>query len=180
MTDTGSKPFDKLPARRNINGAVLPVDLAEFYREYEGIGLKVHPDNPVRLCTLEEVKQIRWSDLHIFGTDEPLAGWEQFSGYRVGISSFFDEIIYVLKAPSCPPGSMIVLGLDIMGPGGDGPHVFECSLVLASSFENWIKRLEEKHWLELGLAPGEVEKLQPAERAAAIAYYKSLNPLLEW
>lgn len=175
-----STPFVPLSTPRSTDNTGLPDDLAEFYRHSEGIGLEAHPDNLIRLCTLEEVERIGWSDLHVIGGSEPEEGWEQFSGYRIGTSSFFDEIVYVLDAPSCRPGSILVIGVDIYGPGGDGPSAFECSLVLAASFEEWIDRLKQANWIELGVIPGELENLQPADRQASIRYYQSLNPKLEW
>lgn len=46
------------------------------------------------MSKFSEVKPIAWKDLHIVGADMPPAGWESFSGYRLGVGSFFDEIIY--------------------------------------------------------------------------------------
>lgn len=63
-------------------------------------------------------------------------------------------------------GSILALGVDIAGPGGSGPAALECSLVLASNFEQWLKRLESCDWTEYGLVPGELSNLSEPERIA--------------
>lgn len=176
---TNPQPFAPLSAARNIERLNLPEDLAEFYRHNEGVGLESDPERLIRLCQLAEVEQIGWSDLHVIGEDS-LEGWEHFSGYRIGISSFFDEIVYVLNAPTCPPGSILLLGVDICGPGGDGPLAFECSLVLATNFQEWLNRLERSKWIDLGLIPGEFEHLPASEQGEVSRYFKSLNPQITW
>lgn len=173
------KPFQPLPTARSLSRDDLPTDLANFYSHNEGVGLESSPDRLVRLCLLNEVQRIGWSDLHVFGS-EPIPGWEQFSGYRVGISSFFDEIIYTVHSPCCPAGCILAIGVNISGPGGNGPHPFECSLVLAPTWNDWLSRLEALRWVEYGLLPDEVTRLPPRQQQEQLDYYRSLNPQLEW
>lgn len=173
------KPFDRLPTAGRLVADNLPADLVSFYSQYEGVGLESSPDRLVRLCRLNEVERIAWSDLHNFG-DEPFAGWESFAGLRIGNSSFFDDIIYVSSSPCCPAGSILAFGLDVSGPGGSGPFPFECSLVLAATFSDWLCRLEKQKWIEYGLVPAEIPRLWPWRRRDQLAYYRSLNPSCEW
>ena len=179
MVELNQKPFNRLPTVRRLATDNLPSDLVSFYSQYEGVGLESSPDRLVRLCRLNEVVRITWSHLHIFGK-EPFAGWESFRGFRIGMSSFFDDIIYVSSSPCCPAGSIIAFGVDVIGPGGSGPFPFECSLVLAATFSNWLRRLEEQKWMEYGLFPGEMERLRPRRQQEQLAHYRSLNPNCEW
>jgi hypothetical protein len=64
------KPFEKLTTRRLINRSDLPLDLAEFYAENEGMGLESSPDRIVRLCRLDEVSRVGWRDIHLDGKDD--------------------------------------------------------------------------------------------------------------
>jgi hypothetical protein len=138
---------------RAINRPELPADFASFYAENEGVGLESSPDRIVRLCRLDEVAHIGWRDLHIFGQEE-CPGWELFEGFRIGVSSFFDEIAYVLRSPCCPAGAILTIGVDVAGPGGTGGALLEPSLVLAGSFTEWVRHLEMMGWVEYGLVPG--------------------------
>jgi hypothetical protein len=173
------KPFVHLAKPRPVELPALPADLVAFYTANEGVGLERSPDRLVSFCCLDEVRRIGWQDLHNFGADES-AGWENFAAYRLGVSSFFDEIVYVLDAPSCPAGSILTLGGDVSGPGGSGPAVFEASLVLASSFAEWLGHLEECGWTEYGLVPGALRELSEAEERKHRDYYKALNPGINW
>lgn len=173
------KPFVRLAPPRMVEQIGLPSDLARFYAENEGVGLESSPDRFVRLCRLDEVTRMAWRDVHVFGEDE-LPGWERFAAYRIGISPFFDEIMYVLNAPVCPAGSILAIGVDVSGPGGSGSATLEPSLVLASSFEEWLKRLEACGWIEFGLGPGDLAKLPPAEERQHRRYYQALNPGIAW
>ncbi|MFL5339920.1 MAG: hypothetical protein ACJ8F7_07205 [Gemmataceae bacterium] len=173
------KPFVRLTAPRIVEQLGLPTDLAQFYSENEGVGGESSADRIVRLCRLNEVARIVWREVHIFGVDD-FPGWEQFAAYRVGISLFLDEIVYVLNAPVCPAGSILTIGIDVAGPGGSGSATLEPSLVLASSFAEWLKRLEACGWIEYGLGPGDLAKLPAAEERQHRRYYQALNPAITW
>lgn len=173
------RPFQRLARPRRVEIDNLPADLMAFYSENEGVGLESSPDRLVRLCQLNEVAAITWSDLHIFGKD-PVAGWESFRGLRIGVSSFFDDIVYATSSPSCSAGSILAFGVEVMGPGGTGPNRFECSLVLADAFSTWLKRLEQHNWKEYGLVPSEIQRLRSRIQREQLAYYQSLNPGIEW
>lgn len=173
------KPFVRLKAPRRVEQPGLPSDLARFYAENEGVGLESSTDRFVRLCRLEEVARIAWQDVNIFGAEE-LPGWERFEAYRIGISPFFDEIVYVINAPVCSAGSILTIGVDVAGPGGSGSATFEPSLVLATSFAAWLKRLEACGWSEYGLGPGDLANLPPAEELQHRRYYQTLNPGICW
>jgi hypothetical protein len=162
------KPFIPLAARRAVNRSELPPDLIEFYSAHEGVGLESSPDRPVRLCRLNEVALIRWNGLLILPGDVP-KGREGFAAVRVGVGMFSDEIVYVLHAPSCPPGSVLAIGRDLAGPGGDGPFSLESTLVLAASFPGWLVHLERWGWVEYAVAGWEA----PPE---VVQYYLALNP----
>jgi hypothetical protein len=150
-----NQPFRTLKSPRTISRTDLPEELHTFYQTHEGSGLESSPDVPLRICKLDEAEKIGISDIDLLG-GEILEGWEDFSAVQIGMSPFFDEIFVVDEAPSCPRGSVMVFGGDIIGPGGEGEHAFECSLVLAHSFSEWIKRIEEFDWNEPGLYPGEL------------------------
>ena len=96
------------------------------------------------------------------------------------MSSFFDEIVYVLDAPSCPAGSILTIGGDVAGPGGSGPEAFEPSLVLASSFGEWLSHMEECGWTEYGLVPADLHELPEIEKRKYHHYYQALNPGITW
>ncbi len=162
-----------------VDRSDLPPDLAGFYCQNEGVGRESSPERMVRLCLLEEVKLIQWHDLHVIGAD-PAPGWEKFSAWRIGISSFFDEIVYVINAPSCASNAIMTLGIDVAGPGGDGPLANESTLVLGSSFSSWLEHLKAVNWMEYGLAPGSIDDLQLEEQIRLREYYHSLNPQATW
>jgi hypothetical protein len=174
------KPFEKLAAERAVEPLRLPSELANFYAKNEGVGLGSSLDRIVRLCRLDEVARIGWRDLHIFGANKHPLGWEGFAAYRIGVSPFFDEIVYVLDAPICPAGSILTFGVDIAGPGGRGPASLEPSLVLASSFAEWLSHLEQTGWVEYGLVPGGLAELSKAEQQKHRSYYHTLNPGISW
>src|SRR5262245_22307286 len=104
------KPFVQLGAIREVNRPELPSDLAEFYARHEGIGLESSPDRTVRLCRLDEVARIGWKDLQLVTANEVPEGWEGFAAFGIGMGRFFEEIVYVLNAPSCSPGSILEIG----------------------------------------------------------------------
>jgi len=92
--------------------------LAEFYAEHEGIGLESSIDYPVRMCKLDQVARVGWNDLYAdSGEDDLPPGWEAFAAFRIGVSPFGAQILYVVDAPCCPPGSILAIGNDIRGPG---------------------------------------------------------------
>jgi len=172
------KPYHPLANARDVEN--VPSMLQRFYAANDGVGLESPPDRPIRLCHLEEAVPVQWSDLHIVGKYPPESGWEEFSGYRIGVSNFLDEIILLLKSRVCPPGSIITLGPDVAGPGGDGPYTLEYSLVLASDFDSWLDRLEQDNWKEYGLGPGEIADL-PRPRALSLKqHFHRLNPGISW
>lgn len=163
------KPFVQLAAPRAVNRPELPKDLTEFYTWHEGIGLNSTWERPVQLCTLDEVARIGWKDLEVGHIPE---GWEEFDAFRIGIGMFFVWIVYVLKAPSCPPGSILAIGADVAGPGGNGPYALESSLVLATSFTDWLAHLEQWGWVEYAVAGWE----PPPDPQEIARYYLALNP----
>src|SRR5262245_3480845 len=165
------KPFVPLAAPRVVNRPELPPDLAEFYSGHEGVGLERDPDLPVRLCRLEEVALVRWNDLLPHLDDVP-KGWEGFAAVRVGLGMFGDQILYVLHAPSCPRGSVLAIGIDLAGPGGEGPFILEGTLVLAKSFPEWLAHLEQWGWVEYAVAGWD----PPPESLEIERYYRALNP----
>jgi hypothetical protein len=177
--DMDSKPFQPLESRRSVGRTDLPPDLARFYEENEGVGLESNPERMVRLCRLSEVKEYAWRDVPIFGVEaEP--GWEDFRGVCIGVSAFLDRIYWVRRAPCCPTGSILTFGPDVAGPGGMGDHTLEPTLVLASSFNEWLDRLARYDWFEYGFGPGAIWDLPDAEQSELRAYYRSLNPGIEW
>lgn len=163
-------PFVRLPTARAVNRPELSADLADFYARHEGVGLESSPDRPVRLCTLDEVTLVRWDGL-LTGSPTP-EGWEGFAAFRIGMGMFFDEILCVLAAPSCPPGAVLAVGYDLGGPGGDGPFRLEGSLVLAASFPAWLSHLEQWGWVEYAVAGWD----PPPEPGEIQHYYRALNP----
>src|SRR5262249_41379329 len=152
------RPFTSLKRGRRTAGRPIPPVLLEFYAKNEGVGLGSTPDRIVRLCRLAEVWRVKWCDLHIVG-DEPCEGWEDFRAFRVGRSQFGDEIVLVSSAPCCSSGAVLMLGVDVPGPGGIGPSPLEPSLVLARSFSEWLAHLRRYQWIEYGVIPGTVNEL---------------------
>ena len=171
------KPIVRLAAPRNVEQLGMPTDLAQFYSENDGAGLEIDTDRVVRLCSLNEVARIGWRNVNV---PDDYPGWEQFAAYRIGISPFLDEIVYVLSAPVCPTGFILTIGVDIAGPGGSGSATLENSLVLASSLGEWLKRLEACGWADYGLGPGDLAKLPAAEEREHRRYYQALNPKIVW
>jgi hypothetical protein len=93
--------------------------------------------------------------LDLFGGDFPEGweGWTKFAAFRVGEGSFGEAIVYVLDAPSCPPGSIFAVGTNLIpSEGGDGPFKLHGSLVLAATFSEWLTHLERWGWEEPILA----------------------------
>src|SRR5262249_49077534 len=116
------KPFIQLTTPGRSTGLNCP-DLADFYARHDGVGLESSDDLPVGLGKLAEVTRVGWNDLFP-GGDIP-EGWEGFDAFLIGIGMFFDQNLYVLDAPSCPPGSILAIGRDLAGPGGTGPFSLE-------------------------------------------------------
>ncbi len=173
-------PFTLLKKSRRIGTDWMPQDLRDFYASREGVGLESTPERLVRLCKLAEVTRIKWGDLHIFGRDTPPRGWKDFTAIRLGISSFFDEIVWVLSAPSAPAGSIMTFGPDVAGPGGTGKETIEGSLVLSEDFDHWITQLARDAWTEYGLVPGSIKE-QPAARQKDLrTHFRRLNPFITW
>lgn len=174
------RPFRPLATPRNVVRTDLPAELRQFYARNEGVGLERSPESMVRLCLLSEVEKHAWRDVHIFGKDEPPPGWDDFEAFSIGISSYLDWIYLVQQAPCCPPGSILTIGVGIAGPGGRGEHTFECALVLASSFDEWLTHLERNDWFEYGLYPGRIWELPAARQSELRTYYKAMNPGIDW
>jgi hypothetical protein len=174
-----ARPFVPLETPRSVDRSDLSPDLIGFYESNEGVGLESSPERIVRLCRLSEVKELAWRDIPIFGPED-MAGWEDFQGLYIGISTWFDRIYWVRRAPCCRAGSILTLGVDVAGPGGQGDHVLEPSLVLASSFDMWLAHLARHEWFEYGLAPGAIWDLPDADQSELRAYYTSLNPGIQW
>jgi hypothetical protein len=174
-------PYVRLPSKRSIAIDWLPQDLCDFYASHEGVGLESSSDRPVRICRLDEVTTVMMHDLHLFD-DFPLeGGWADFSAIRIGTGCFFDELVYITQAPVCPPGSIMAFGVDVAGPGGEGGDDDPWgSLVLARDFGEWISRLRADGWDELGLVPGELQRLS-ADRAQCLRRrFAELNPRAGW
>ena len=159
----------------------LPADLREFFAEHEGVGREASPDHPVRLCCLAEVVPVAVHDLHLFAGFPPAGGWDRFAGIRVGVGCFFDGLVYVTAGPVCPPGSIVAFGVDTDGPAGTGGDADPVgSLVLAHSFGEWIGRLRTDAWDEVGLVPGEVDRLPPPRARQLRSHFARLNPRSGW
>jgi hypothetical protein len=179
MQTQNQQPVIPLAQARHVEG--LPEVLESFYASHEGVGLESDPEwCLVRLCTLEEVKPVRWSDLHLFGEYPPEVGWEDFSGYRLGMGRFFEEVILISSSPVCPAGSILTLGVDVTGPGGEGPNTLEGSLVLATDFQTWLQRLRQDDWVDYGLGPGGIKNLPPDRAAALKQHFRRLNSKITW
>ena len=157
----------------------MPPDLLNFYMANEGVGLGSSPDRSVRICRLNEVVRIGWRQLHLLGC-EPCEQWDNFAAFRIGSSSFGDEIVYVLKAPVCTPGAVLTIGVDVAGPGGSGLAAIEACLVLAVTFPEWLRHLERMGWVEYGLVPGGILELPEPTQHELRRYYFSLNPGITW
>ena len=170
------KPFVRLASPRVVDRPDLPPELAEFYARHEGVGLNSSSRRVVRLCKLTEVALVGWLDLWfgpIWGTPE---GWVRFSAFRIGTGMFGEEILSVNDSPVCPNGSVLMIGSNVIGPGGDGPYVLESSLVLAARFPDWLVHLERWGWAEPGIAP--VWDTTDTEQEEIRLYYLALNPTL--
>jgi len=173
-------PFLDLAEPRVVERRDLPEDLQRFYSRHDGKGLSSSPDPTVRIAKADEVALIAWKDLHVVGEEAPPPGWEAFSGYRIGISTFFDEIVYVQWAPCCERGSILMIGPDVAGPQMKGPTQPEFCLILASTFDDWIERLFKYDWIEYGVVPGERRSLDGAKRKAVTDHFRGLNLGLSW
>jgi hypothetical protein len=121
---------------------------------------------------LDEVKRVGWKDLRVVG-DVP-EGWERFAAFRIGMGRYFEELLYVLEAPSCSRGSILTIGGMVPGPGGEGPASLETSLVLARSFRDWLTRLEQCGWVEYAVAG--IRSVPEREQQELCRYYLALNP----
>lgn len=164
------KPFKRCALR---NTSALPEDLSAFYSQHEGVGLESSPDRMIRLCRLAEVRQVSWEDLQAMESEAP---WQTFAAIRIGMSSFFDEILYVLECPVAPRRSILAVGADLTsGPGGMGAELFEMSLLLAPTFSEWLKHIESLGWNEPGIGCSEME-FDAAQTVRLKAYYGALNP----
>ena len=166
-------PFRRLAAPRAVDRR-LPPELADFYARHEGVGLDTGPDRFVRLCTLGEVVRVGWADVGSVG-DVPEA-WGRFAALRVGLGMQGEWIVYVLDAPSCPPGSVLAVGTYLVGvgAGGEGSDALDGTLVLAASFPGWLAHLEMWGWAEPIIAG--MGNLPADQHREACRYYLALNP----
>lgn len=174
-------PFIALPSPRTVAIPWLPDVLRAFYNTHEGIGLDADVDNPIRLGRADELVRVRLDELDMFRGYEPEGPWASFSGIRLGISCFFDNIVFVLHAPVCDPGAILAFGPDVPGPGGRGDDAdIPGSLVLARDLDSWLGRIREDHWHEYGLVPGEIDDLPEARAAFLRRHFLDLNPKIDW
>ncbi len=166
------KPFVPLATLRAINRPELPSDLREFYLHHEGVGLE--SDLAVRLARLDEVRRVSWTDV-ANGVIGPVpVGWEQFVALLIGRDGYFDDVVYILNAPSCPPGSIMLIGNMASGPGGDGTGDVEPTLVLARTYPEWLTHLQRWAWEEPSIEG--IGDLPERERQELCRYYLALNP----
>lgn len=133
----------------------------------------------VSFCRLDQVIPVRWCDLHIFGR-HAVVGWESFSGHRIGTSICFEEIILVESSPVCAAGSIIAFGVEVAGPGGDGPNTLDGTLVLDTDFTSWLKRMAQDNWTDYGLFPGALKDVPTARATTLKQHFKRLNPKISW
>jgi hypothetical protein len=172
------QPFDRLGTSRMVTIPGFPPDLARFYSEYEPIDLDVSEHYSIELNPLNEVEQITWDGLELLW-DRP-DGWEKFAAFLIGYGCFGERIVSVIDAASCRQGSILALGGQInWGPGGTGPFALCGSLVLASSFSNWCRHLEEEGWWEYAVGFG-IPELTVDHQRKLRRYYLTLNPDIEW
>jgi len=136
MDEMEEQAFVSLAESRRINRTDLPDELARFYSNYEGNGLGTEAN--LQIARLNEVKKVRWTDLYPTVPE----GWEEFSGFLIGNSSYGDYVIYVISAPGIKVGAVLAIGkTELYGPAGDNENGPENTLVLAESFDLWVRRL---------------------------------------
>ncbi len=87
---------------------------------------------------------------------------------------FFEEIIYVLNAPICMAGSIMVVGGQTIGPGGFGPFILERTLIVASTFSHWIARLKKSQWIEPCISG--LGDYSEKDQQQIIQFYIEMNP----
>ena len=174
----GPKPFARLPAPREVDRADFPPDLAHFYAHNEAIEFNGLEYGSLYLYPLAQVKRMDRVSVGLDHEHCPDA-WKDFDALRIGRSCFGEDILYVIRAPCCPSGAILVIG----GPGnlpegGSGGQGVLC-LVLGASFSEWLWHLEGEGWWEYFLGGGMLEL--PLERQRKLrAYYLALNPNIEW
>lgn len=175
-------PYHQLNRRRTVNRDDLPADFREWYSRHEGCGLEADPDRSVRLCRLSEAQVIGWGDIRMNGgNDLPRSDPSyDFRAVRVGVGSFFDDIVYILRDEFYPPCSVVAYGNDVAGPDTEGAKGLPCALVLGKGFAEWLRHLEKCRWVEYGLTPGEIGKRPAAEQVELRRYYRQLNPGVSW
>lgn len=173
------KPFFTFDAPRQVDRADLPYDLIRFYTYHEGVGLGSNSDYPVRLCQLYEVRHVACQDVLALNDGSP-EGWEWFSGIRIGTDSWLNHIVYVLDAPCCQPGAIMLFGPAVAGPGGNGPHQLKSSLVLAVSLMDWLANMQRFGWKEYGSIPGAITDLVADQKEWLLRHYRALNPKIRW
>ena len=164
-------PFQSLLSRR-VPDTNLPGDLQEFYSCNEGCGKQVEPRS-IRLCKHEDLRIVSWNDLHVLGGDPIPDGWQNFRAILIGVGAFFEEYLYVLESGVFKKGSILAMGISVIGPGGTGRYIIEPSLLLAKSFSEWLSSLERCNWIEVGLHSGEVNGKAAQMRMNDL---KAMNP----
>ena len=170
--------FVRLATPRPVHRPELPRDLAQFYAENEPVEFEVADNYSIYLNSLQEVKEVSWDGLEMHW-DRP-EGWEKFAAFLIGGGCYGERIVSVIDAPCCQPGAILALGGELnWGPGGTGPFASECTLVLGSSFSEWLHHLEEEEWWEYTIGYG-IPDLSLDHQRRLRAYYLTLNPHIEW
>jgi hypothetical protein len=175
------KPFIPLKQPRAVDRPDLPGDLVAFYAKHD-----VNPQFNSTYIVLHPLQEVVRVGLHDIGfqvdllPDAVQLEWSKFGGIVVAHDTFGEEIVYVTCAPSCEPGCIMVLGSDVSGPGGVGPHAWDFTLVLARSFSTWLAHLERWQGIEYGVIPGSIKDLPAANQQGLRQYYRSLNPKTPW
>src|SRR5690348_11754710 len=134
--------FVRLPKPRLVDRPEFPRDLVQFYAENELVEFSVTDTYSIYLNPLDEVRKVEWEDLASCGIAPK--GWERFSALLIGGGSYGERIVSVINAPCCQPGAILALDGELdWGLGGTGPFATGCTLVLGSSFSEWLSHLEE-------------------------------------
>jgi hypothetical protein len=175
------KPFISLRQPRTVNRSDLPAHLAEFYSKHD-----VNPEFQSLYIVPYSLDEIVRVNLHDIGfqvnllSDDLQAEWSKFSGFVIARDTFGEEIVDVTFAPSCEAGAIMVLGGDVSGPGGVGPHAWDATLVLARSFDSWLAHLERWQGIDYGIIPGAIKDLPVTDQEELSKHFLELNPQITW
>lgn len=172
----GLKPFVPLDVPRVVDRPdYLPIDLVAFYSTHEPVDRG--SDQTIELYPPDEVTRVGWKNI---SNADPPKGWGAFTGFQIGMGSYFTKILYVLTAPTCPAGSILAIGTYLVGwarEDGD-PDAIDGAVVVAPSFPAWLAHLERWEWDEPvcvgvgGYPRPEWEELR--------RYYLAFNPNMDW